>query len=250
MGGLMAVTGLSGQGPVRAGIAIADVSAGLYAAIGVLVALAERTRSGQGQWVQSSLLGAQIAVNDFQAARYLVDGSVPGQAGNDHPVSVPMGVVATADGHINIGVGGDGQWQALCRALARPDLAAEPDFTRGVDRTRHAQRLRDLVYPLFGSRTSADWLARLEGEGVPAGPIYRMDEVFADPQVQALAIAVPAERPDGGNTRLVGQPVTLSRTPATIRSPMPALGADTDAILADLGYDPDAVARLRAAGAV
>lgn len=249
MGGLMAVTGLPGQGPVRAGIAVADSAAGLYAATGILLALHERARSGEGQWVQTSLLQAQIAVMDFQAARYLVDGVVPEQAGNDHPVSVPMGAVATADGHINIGVGGDGQWRALCRALERPDLAAEPDFSRGVDRTRHRERLKAVVYPLFEARGSADWLARLEAEGVPAGPIYRMDEVFADPQVEALGIAVAVERPGaeaGGETRLVGQPVDLSRTPAAIRSPMPAAGEHTDAILAGLGYGADEIARLRA----
>ncbi len=250
MGGLMAVTGLPGQGPVRAGIAVADSAAGLYAATGILLALAERTRSGRGQWVASSLLEAQIAMMDFQAARYLVDGKVPGQAGNDHPVTVPMGVVETRDGHINIGIAGDGQWQALCRALDRPDLAEEADFRSGHDRTLHGERVKAAVYPLFLARTSAEWLDRLEREGVPAGPIYGMDEVFDDPQVQAVGIAVAAPDPRGGETRLVGQPVSLSRTPATIRTSIPEAGQDTDAILVGLGYDPEAVAALRAAKVV
>lgn len=245
MGGLMSVTGLPGQGPVRAGIAIADSAAGLYAATGILVALAERTRSGRGQWVQTSLLQAQIAMMDFQAARYLVEGEVPLQAGNDHPATVPMGTVRTADGHINIGVAGDGQWRAFCRALGRDDIAAEPDFATGADRSRHAERLKALVYPLFAERTSAEWLARLEAEGVPAGPIYRMDEVFADAQVEALGIAVPVTHPERGEIRLVGQPVELSRTPASVRTPIPEPGQDTDAILGGLGYAPDTIRRLR-----
>ena len=145
MGGLMWVTGFPGEGPMRAGIAVADSSAGVYAATGILIALAERERSGLGQWVQTSLLQAQIAMLDFQAARYLVDGDVPGQAGNDHPYSTPMGVMKTADGYINIGVGGDGQWRALCKALERPDLAASPDYATLADRFRNRPKLMALL---------------------------------------------------------------------------------------------------------
>ena len=250
MGGLMSVTGFAGEGPMRAGIAIADSSAGLYATVGILIALNERTHSGVGQWVQTSLLQSQIAMMDFQAARYLVDGDVPGQAGNEHPYSTPMGVLKTADGYINIGVGGDGQWRALCKALERPDLSFNPDYATLAGRFRNRPKLMEQLGSIFATRSSADWLERLESVGVPAGPIYKLDEVFADPQVQHLGIAVPCHHPARGDIRIVGQPVELSRTPADIVSMTPELGEHTDQVLRELGYaDPD-IERLRAAKVV
>ena len=171
----MGVTGEPGTPPMRAGIAVADSSAGVFAATGILIALAERERSGLGQWVQTSLLQAQIAMMDFQAARYLVEGAVPPQAGNDHPTSTPMGVVATADGFINIGVGGDGQWRAFCTVIGRPDLALHPDYAKGANRTRNRPAIKAMLAPIFVTRTSAEWLTLLEAEGVPAGPIYTVD---------------------------------------------------------------------------
>jgi crotonobetainyl-CoA:carnitine CoA-transferase CaiB-like acyl-CoA transferase len=236
MGGLMWVTGMPGQGPMRAGIAVADSSAGIYAAVGILIALAERDRSGVGQWVQTSLLEAQIALMDFQAARYLVDGGVPAQAGNDHPYSTPMGMFETSDGFINIGVGGDGQWRALCRALERPDLGNAPEYATLQLRFRNRPKLTVLLAELFKTKSSAQWLKTLEQNGVPAGPIYKLDEVFADPQVEHLGVAVPLHHPNRGDIRVVGQPVTLSRTPASVVSTLPDLGANTDEILSDVGY--------------
>jgi crotonobetainyl-CoA:carnitine CoA-transferase CaiB-like acyl-CoA transferase len=250
MGGLMWVTGLPEQGPVRAGIAVADSTAGLYAATGILVALQERSKSGMGQWVQTSLLEAQIAICDFQAARYLVDGVVPPQAGNDHPYSTPMGVMQTRDGFINIGVGGDGQWKSLCEALDLPGLVAHPDYATVDNRFRHRPALMQLLAPFFAAETSATMLAKLERHSVPAGPIYRMDEVFADPQVQHLGIAQTVHHPQRGDIKLVGQPIGLSRTPAAIISAIPDKGAHSDAILAEAGVSPDEIARLRQAGAV
>ena len=161
MGGLMWVTGLPGQGPVRAGTAVADLSAGLYAAIGVLIALTERERSGLGQWVQSSLLQAQIALMDFQAARYLIDGVIPPQAGNDHPYSTPMGVVRTADGYINIAVGGEGQWKNFCQVIDAPDLAGTPDYATQQQRFKNRPQLSEQLAPIFAKRSSQEWLTRL-----------------------------------------------------------------------------------------
>jgi crotonobetainyl-CoA:carnitine CoA-transferase CaiB-like acyl-CoA transferase len=183
MGGLMGVTGEPGTPPMRAGIAVADSGAGVFAAAGILIALAEREKSGIGQWVHTSRLQAQIAMMDFQAARYLIEGKVPPQAGNDHPTSTPMGVVATADGFINIGVGGDGQWRAFCKVIGRPEWAAHPDYAKDADRTRNRPQIKAMIAPIFTAHSSAEWLERPEAEGVPAGPIYRVDEVFADPQV-------------------------------------------------------------------
>jgi crotonobetainyl-CoA:carnitine CoA-transferase CaiB-like acyl-CoA transferase len=247
MGGLMWVTGRPGEGPMRAGTAIADSSAGLYAAIGTLIALMERARSGAGQWVQTSLLQSQIAMMDFQAARFLIDGDVPGQAGNDHPYSTPMGVLETADGYINIGVGGDGQWRALCKALERPDLAAEPKYATLAGRFANRPELMQLLMQIFARRNSAEWLVRLDAVGVPVGPIYRMDEVFADPQVKHLGIAVACHHPARGDIRVVGEPISLSRTPAAIVSMIPEAGEHTNEVLRELGFDAAEIERLRQA---
>ncbi|MCR9152270.1 MAG: CoA transferase [Rhodobacteraceae bacterium] len=250
MGGLMSITGHPGQGPMRAGCAVADSSAGLYAATGILVALAERERSGQGQWVHTSLLQAQIALLDFQAARYLVDGEVPQQAGNDHPTVTPMGVVATKDGHLNLGVGGDGQWRAFCGVIGREDWADDPAYATMAARTARRAELWAELAPIFAERTTTEWVELLDAHGVPAGPIYRIDEMFADPQVQHLGMAAPCPHPAGGETRLVAQPVTLSRTPPEMRQPAPYQGQHTDAILAEAGLTEAEIAALRAAGAI
>ncbi len=250
MGGLMWVTGLPEQGPVRAGVAVADSTAGVYAATGILVALAEREKSGTGQWVHTSLLEAQIALCDFQAARYLIDGVVPGQAGNDHPYSTPMGVMQTADGFINLGVGGDGQFRALCRTLNLEGLADHPDYATGEMRFRNRPALTALLAPIFAAEKSATLLKKLEANSVPAGPIYKMDEVFADPQVEHLGIAQPLTHPERGEIRVVGQPITLSRTPATIVSPLPDKGAHCVMVLQEAGLSADEIAALRAEGVI
>ena len=199
------------------------------------MALAERDRSGEGQWVRSSLLQAQIAMMDFQAARYLVDGIVPKQAGNDHPYSTPMGVVRTADGFINIGVAAQGHWVAFCSAIGDAKLATHPDYATQDDRFRNRSALNAKLADIFITRTSQEWLARLEEAGVSAGPIYKLDEVFADPQVQHLGIAVPVSQEGNSKTTLVGQPIDLSRTPAGIVSLLPEPGANNDEILKELG---------------
>jgi len=245
MGGLMGVTGNPAEGPMRAGAAVADSSSGLYAAIGILVALQERSVSGQGQWVQSSLLEAQIAMMDFQAARYLVDGEVPKSTGNDHPYVTPMGVVATKDGHMNLGVGSDAQFAALCRLIDRPDWALDAKYATMQARFDNRPELWNLLKPIFAERTTDTWVSALEEVGVPAGPIYGMDEVFADPQVQHLGMAAPIYHPARGETRLVAQPITLSRTPASVYASAPDAGEHTDTILSEVGLTPGEIATLR-----
>ena len=250
MGGLMAITGHPGEGPMRAGIAVADSAAGVYAATGILVALAEREKSGEGQWVQTSLLQAMIAMCDFQAAVYTVEGKVPPQNGNDHPHSTPMGVLPTADGYINVGVGGEGQWKSFCTAIGRDDLADHPDYADAKLRFRNRPALMGLLGDLFRTQSTANWLDRLESEGVPAGPIYTMDEVFADPQVEHLGMAVPVHHHARGDIRLIAQPLVMSRTPWAIETPVAEPGEHTDEVLAEAGFSPDEIAGLRASRVV
>ncbi|WP_223426926.1 CaiB/BaiF CoA transferase family protein [Tateyamaria pelophila] len=246
MGGLMGVTGNPEGGPMRAGAAVADSSSGLYAAIGILVALQERAQSGRGQWVQSSLLESQIALMDFQAARYLVDGEVPQSTGNDHPYVTPMGVVATRDGHMNLGVGSDAQWRAFCSLIGKPEWGEDERYATNPARFEHRPELWALLRPIFAQRSTTDWVTALEEVGVPAGPIYMMDDVFADPQVQHLGMAAAIEHPVRGETKLVAQPVKLSRTPASIYVSAPDAGEHSDAILAETGLSESEIADLRA----
>ena len=250
MGGLMSVTGLPGQGPVRVGIPVADLTAGLFAAQGILIALLEREVSGEGQWVQTNLLAAQIAMMDFQAARWLMRGEVPGQAGNNHPTSIPTGVFATRDGHINIAAVGQPIYARLCRALGLPELITDPDFATLEARQRHRDALNARIEAVTLTATSAEWVERLEAAEVPCGPIYAMDEVFADPQVRHLGMTPTVAHPALGEIALVGQAITLSRTPAAIASATAELGEHTDAVLAELGYTSAEIAALRADGVV
>jgi crotonobetainyl-CoA:carnitine CoA-transferase CaiB-like acyl-CoA transferase len=250
MGGLMSITGLPGQGPVRVGIAIADLSAGVFCAMGILLALLEREQSGEGQWVQTSLLAAQVAMLDFQAARWLLGGEVPEQAGNNHPTAIPTGVFATADGHINIAGSGHELFTRLCKALGAEQLAVDPAYSSGKARLRNRDRLNAAIEAITRTRPSAEWIDILNRAGVPCGPINRIDQVFADPQVRHIGIARAIESPAHGRQELVGQAVSLSRTPWELRTPTPEKGEHTDAVLSALGYDAAAIAGLRERGAI
>ena len=246
MGGLMSITGLPGQGPVRVGIPVADLTAGIFLAQGILVALLERERSGKGQWVHTSLLQAMMTMLDFQAARWLIAGEIPPQAGNDHPTAIPTGVFRTKDGHINIAASGQNMFRRLCEALGTEPLLNDPRFKSAPARSKNRKALAVELEKAFASRTSADWVELLNAKGVPSGPILDVKEMFENEQVQHLQMAVPVKHPALGEVRVQAPPVTLSRTPASVRLHSPDPGEHTDEILGELGFSAEEVKALRA----
>lgn len=251
MGGLMSITGLPGQGPVRVGIPIADLTAGLFAALGILVALVERGQSGKGQWLHTSLLQAQAFMLDFQAARWTMDGEIPGQAGNNHPTSIPTGVFKTADGHINIAVSGNVMWKRFCQAIGREDLIDHPSYADGDARSRNRDDLNASIEAVTRTRSSAEWVELFNEAGVPSGPINSIDKVFQDPQIEHLRLARSVNSPNvGRDITLVGQPVTLTRTPSDIVRHPPDTGENSDEILTEFGYSDAEIADLRDRGVV
>jgi formyl-CoA transferase len=246
----MSITGLPGQGPVRAGIPIADLAAGLFAALGILVALLEREKSKKGQHIETSLLQAQIFMLDFQGARYLVKGEVAKQAGNNHPTSIPTGVFKTKDGYINIATAGQKTWQRFCEAADATALMARPEYKTAEARSKNRDALSPEIDKYLAAATSAEWVERLNKAGVPSGPIYSIDRVFADPQVQHLGIVQGVTMKDKSQMNLIGQPVGLSRTPSRLAVRPPELGEHTDAILKEFGFKAREIAALRKAKAL
>jgi crotonobetainyl-CoA:carnitine CoA-transferase CaiB-like acyl-CoA transferase len=249
MGGLMSITGEPGRGPMRAGIPVADLGAGLLAAQGILLALLERARSGQGQWVRTSLLQAQVFLLDFQAARWLIDGETPGQAGNDHPTSIPTGVFTTADGAINIAAAGQQIWERLKAVLADPDLD-DPRFASPAARSSNRAALNAIIDAHTRHRPSAEWIDRLNEAGVPCGAINSIDQVFADAQVRHLGLARPVVSAERGPVEMVGQPIEMSRSTSEIRTPPPGFGEHTVEVLLEAGLTPDEIEGLAEKGVI
>jgi formyl-CoA transferase len=254
MGGLMSITGAPGEGPMRVGIPVADLTAGLFCAIGILTALLERDVSGEGQWVQTSLLQAQIFMLDFQAARWLMEQEVAGQAGNNHPTSIPTGVFKTSDGYINIATTGGKIWERCAQALGAPELITDPAYATAPARSKNRDALNARLNALTATQSTAAWVTDLNAAGVPCGPIYAIDEMFEDAQVKHLVnqfgLAQEVPNAEQRHIRLVGQPVTLSRTPSKLVARPPEFGEQTEEVLTEFGLGTDEIAELRQAKVV
>ena len=250
LGGMMAVTGLPGHGPVRAGVAISDVTAGLQLAIGVLVALIERSRTGEGRWVHTSLLESMIGMLDFQAARWTVAGEDPPQAGNDHPTMIPMGTYEAADGHINIAAPGGRLWRAFCAEIGCPELPDDERFSSVKLRSANRTELNQIISARLAEAGSDEWVERLNAAGIPCGRVNSVAEAFADPQVQHLGMAAPVRHPTAGDISIIRNATQIDGVPNGIRRPSPSRGEHTGEILAQFGLSPAEIAALREADAV
>jgi formyl-CoA transferase len=245
LGGLMSVTGLPGQGPVRVGIPVADLTAGMFLAHGVLVALLERERSGKGQWVHTSLLEAMVRMLDFQTTRWLIGKEIPPQAGNDHPTGIPTGVFKTSDGHMNIAASGQHMYRRLCEALDVKHLIDDARFKTPQDRSKNRVECNQELEKATVTKTSAEWVDILNKAGVPCGPILDVKQMFEDEQIKHLQLAVEIQHPRLGKQSVQNLPVTLSRTPGKVVSASPDLGEHTDQVLGELGYSKADIEELK-----
>jgi crotonobetainyl-CoA:carnitine CoA-transferase CaiB-like acyl-CoA transferase len=250
MGGLMSVTGLPGQGPVRVGVAIADMTAGNLLALAIMMALFDRTRTGQGRWVHTSLLEAQVFMLDFQASRWLMNKEIAKQAGNDHPTGTPTGVFPSSDGHFNIAAASQRVWERMCDAMGKPEWKEKAEWSTRTKRGADRAALNAAIGEITRHKPSAHWVELFEEAGVPCGPINTIDQVFADPQVQHLGIAAPVSSSKKGDFHLVASPLNMEGLPKTIRSATPEAGEHTLEILRSIGYGDAQIETMRAAGAI
>ena len=249
MGGHMSVTGAPGEGPMRSGAAISDMTAGLLAANGIALAMLEREHTGKGQWIHTSLLEAQIFLLDFQAARWTVEQEVPPQAGNDHPTNVPMGVFSTSDGYINLAPMGY-MWAKLCGLLGLDDLIDHVEFATAEARFENRAAVNAAIEAVTPRRSCAEWIELMNQAGIPCGPIYTLDQTFNDPQVRHLGVAQTVTSPVRGNIEIVGQPIHMTRTPNRVVAPAPEYGEHTEEVLEALGYSEGDIAGFHERGVI
>jgi crotonobetainyl-CoA:carnitine CoA-transferase CaiB-like acyl-CoA transferase len=247
MSGIMSVTGIPGQGPVRVGVAVTDIMAGAFLAQGILIALLDREVSGKGRWVQTSLIEAGINLLDFQATRWTMDKRVPPQEGNFHPTNAPMGLYPTADGFLNLAATGNKNFNTFCKLIDREKTASDPRFASSALRARNKEALNELIADALRARTSREWFEMMVEAGLPCGPVYNIKDVFADPQVEALRITRSVTHPRLGDVDLIAQPCEITGFDRSIRTATPDLGEHNDEILKSLGYDAKAIEGLRAA---
>ena len=250
LGGLMSITGEPGRGPMRVGIPIDDLTAGNLLALGIMMALFERVTTGVGRWVTTSLLEAQVFMLDFQGSRWLMDGDVAGQAGNDHPTGIPTGVFPTADGHINIAASSGRLWERLAETIGHPEWKTREGWTTQKGRSKDRVAVNAAISAVTATRPSEHWIDLFEGAGIPCGPINTIDKVFADPQVKHLGMAVPMAHPRLGTKEVVASAINISGHRRDIRMATRDAGQDTDAVLREVGYSDAEIATMRAKGAV
>ena len=250
MSGIMSVTGIPGQGPVRVGVAVTDIMAGAFLAQGILIALLDREVSGQGRWVQTSLIEAGLTLLDFQATRWTMDKKIPPQEGNNHPTNTPMGCFPTADGHLNVAATSNKNFQIFCKLIDRQDMAADPRFASTALRRQNKQAMNEIIAAALQARTTGEWFELLVAAGLPCGPVYNIKQAFADPQVEALRIRRPVTHPRLGELDLVAQPCEITGFDREIRTATPDLGEHTNEILDSLGYSAEEIEKLKAARAI
>ena len=250
MGGLMSITGLPGQGPVRVGIPIADLTAGNLLALGVMTALFDREKTGIGRWVTTSLLEAQIFMLDFQASRWLIAKEIAPQAGNDHPTGIPTGVFPTSDGHINIAASSARLWERFCDTIDKPEWKAKPEWKTQKGRSTDRKAINAIIGEVTQTKSAKHWIELFEEAGIPCGPIYTIDQVFADPQVKHLGMARNMEHPELGTEQVVASGFNISGYSKDIRLPTPDAGSSTDEVLRGVGYTDAQLADLRKKGVI
>src|SRR6201996_8864647 len=250
MSGIMSVTGLPGQGPVRVGVAVTDIMAGAFLAQGILIALLDREVSGQGRWVQTSLIEAGLTLLDFQATRWTMDKKIPPQEGNNHPTNTPMGCFPTADGHINIAATSNKNFGIFCKLIGRADMATDPRFASTAQRRQNKETMNGMIAETLMTRNTAEWFELIVGAGLPCGPVYNIKQAFADPQVEALRLKRSVSHPRLGELDLVAQPCEITGFDREIRTATPDLGEHNEEILSSLGYSAEDIEKLKAAKAI
>ena len=250
MGGLMSITGMPGQGPVRVGLPIADLTAGNLLAMGVSMALFDRTRTGVGKWVHTSLLEVQIFMMDFQAARWLIAKEVAKQAGNDHPTGIPTGVFPSSDGHFNIAASSARVFGRFCDAIGKPEWKDKEEWNTLVKRSAARKEINAAIGEITRTKPAAHWVELFEEAGVPCGPIYSIDQMFADPQVKHLGMAAPVKSPKHGDLHVVANPINMEGLPRKVYNAVAEAGQHTDEVLGSVGYTKAEIDKLRASGVV
>ncbi len=250
MSGLMSVTGHPESPPTKIGVPICDLNAGMFAALGILTAYINRLKTGQGQHVDTSLLESGIAYTFWESAMYFATGETPGPKGSAHRLTAPYQAFETSDGYLNVGAANQANWERLCDAIERDELVSDPRFVQPKDRMKNLEDLTATLEQTFSRQTTAHWLEALEAAGVPAGPIYNIEQVYRDPQVRAREMIVETDHPVAGRVANIGIPIKLSETPGRFRKPAPTLGQHTDEALRQLGRSDDEIAELRSQGVV